>query len=176
MQLPKGQDIVHEAGPDRERWLERAAHALYEARRAEFPEAFPLPWDLTTHQDRVNFRYLAKSAYRRSLPFVPQVLVEMLAMSYANLEGWIYPDCDNKIDPGVRDEDRPACAAQRRQRFRDKARQLASVFHNYLEHDVDTEAQRKKTIDRAGAQLMADQMIVSNYRSRRGVPTEVNRG
>lgn len=168
------QDVIGRRS--REQWIEQAAFCLYEARRVEAPEDFPQPWDLAPKSDRDDCRYRAMSAFRRGLPFVRDVLVEMLAMNYANLEGWLYPDCDNKYDPQTPERDRAAVSAQRRQRFRQKARQLVAAIFNYLEHDTDTEAQRKLTIERAGGQLMADRMVVSNYRSSRGIPTEVQRG
>lgn len=89
MQLPpsaNGQDIV--ADYDRDRWLEQAAFALYRARQAEFPEAFPLTWDLAPKSVRGDFRYIVKSAYRRSLPMVSDCLTEIVATTYANQEGW----------------------------------------------------------------------------------------
>lgn len=163
--------------PDkRSYWLDQAAIALYEARCAEFPEAYPLPWDMATKAVRQDFRYLAMSAYRRSLPYVRDVMTETVAMTYASLEGWIYPDCDNKDRRDADPKNRAAFAAQRRQNFRHKARQIVTAIFQYLEHDTDTEAQRKLAVDRTSGQLMADAMVVSSYRSTRGVPSEVNRG
>lgn len=173
--LPPGQDVLESSSAARERWLEQAAFALYEARRAEFPDAYPLPWDMASKTVRDDCRYRTMAAHRRGLPFVKDVLVEMIAMNYANLEGWVYPDCDNKDRCDVSESDRAAFAAQRRQNFRHKASQIVQSVWNYLEHDTDTEAQRKQSIDRAGGQLLADRMIVSNWRSNRGIP-EVNRG
>jgi len=176
MELSAPPGVIETPQQSRDRWLTIAACALYEARRAAFPEAYPLPWDQAPRAVSQDFRYLAMSAYRRSLPFVSQVLVEMVAMHYATLEGWIYPDCDNKIAPDVDQRDRAAFAAQRRQNFRHKARQIISAIWQYLEHDTDTEAQRKQTVDRASGQVTADAMVVSNWRSTQGLPSEVNRG
>jgi hypothetical protein len=152
----------------RERWIEKAAFSLYEARRAEFPEAYPLSWDQAPRSVRGDFRYLAKSAYRRSLPLVRDVLTEMIASAYANLEGWIYPACDNKTAFSVPESDREVFAAQRRQNFRHKAQQIVTTIWQYLEHDVDTAEQRQRTVDRAGGQMMADATIVSHWRKTRG--------
>lgn len=176
MQLPPEQGVIESPMAARTKWLDKAAFALYEARRSEFPEAFPLPWDVAPRSVRQDFRYLAMAAYRRSLPLVRDVLIEMVAQAYANLEGWIYPDCDNKAHHDVRDRDRPAMAAQRRQQFRHKAEQLLTTINQYLEIDCDTEPQRQKTVDRIAGQLEADRQVVSLYRSRRGIPTQVNHG
>lgn len=176
MPIPASQDVLEPAADTRDRWLDKAAFSLYEARRAELPEAFPLAWDMAPRQVRKDFRYLAMSAYRRSLPLVGDVLIETVAQNYANLEGWVWPDCDNKERWDVSDSDRAAFAAQRRQNFRHKASQLLSRIWQYLEIDCDTEAQRKIAVERAGGQLKADQMVVSHWRSRRGIPSEVNRG
>lgn len=146
MPIPDSQDIVEPPSHARERWLDKAAFSLYEARRAEFPDAYPLAWDQATRQVRAEFRFLAMSAYRRSLPLVASVLVEIVAMNYANLEGWIYPDCDNKYAFNVPDDDRAAFASQRRQNFRHKAQQIIASIFGYLEMDCDTEAQRKQSV------------------------------
>lgn len=153
----------------RERWIEKAAFALYEARRAEFPEAYPLSWDQVTRRERGDFRFMAMASYRRSLPLVKDVLVQTVAMNLANLDGWIWPDCDNKVAFTVADEDRAAYAAQRRQDYIRKAQQLIASIFGYLETDCDTEAQRKITVDRAEGQRTADVMIVSYWRSSRGM-------
>lgn len=175
MPIPNTQDIFESPEASRNRWLEQASFALYEARRAELPEAYPLPWDQAPKAVRDDCRYRAKTAYRLGLPHAKDVLIEMIAAAYANLEGWIYPDCDNKAPWNVNEDDRGAFAAQRRQNFRHKASQLVRTFINYLEHDVDTEEQRRKSVARAGGQLMADQMMVSMWRSKRGMG-EANHG
>jgi hypothetical protein len=171
--LPADQDVVHLG--TRQQWLDRAAFALYQAQRTEFPEAFPLPWDQAPPSVRADRRYLIMTAYRRTLPLVPETLTEIVAMNYANLDGWVWPGCDNKSALSVPDNERAAHAAQRRQGFRHKARQLLSSIFNYLEHDTDTEAQRRITVDRAEHQRNADAMVVSFYRNQRGI-LEVNRG
>lgn len=177
MKLPANQDVLHDETSDRrDFWLDRAAHALFELRREEHPAICPQPWDLAPVSVRRDFRYLAMSAYRRSLPLVKEVLIENAANNYANLEGWIYPDCDNKPAPGIDERQRPVFAAQRRQLFRDKARQLVVGILQYLEVDCDTEAQRQIVVDRAEGQRKADVMIVSNWRSLKGIRGEANHG
>lgn len=163
------QDIIRERR-SRDQWLDQAAHALFEAKKAEYPDEQPLPWDLVPQSVRVDFRYRAMAAHRLSLPLVRDVLVEMIAMAYANLEGWIYPDCDNQYAFHTPTDERPAKAAQRRQGFRHKARQILSSVWQYLEYDTDTEAQRKVTMQRVEGQLQADRMIVAYYRDKKGMP------
>lgn len=158
-----------EVPPTREQLIEKAAFALYEARRSEFPDAQPIAWDLASKRVRQDFRYLAMSAYRRSLPMVAEVLTELVAQNYANLEGWIYPDCDNRTPFSVPEQDRAAYASQRRQDFRRKAQELVASIFGYLEHDTDSEAQRKLTVERIEGQRQADVMIVSYWRSSRGM-------
>lgn len=167
MQPP--QDVIETPAQCRDRCLEHAAFALYEARRAEFPEQFPLPWDLAPKSVRGDFRFMAMAAYRRSLPYVRETLEEMTAMQIASLDGYTYPGCDNKPEPDIYERDRPVRAAQRRQEFRHRARRILTHLWQYLEIDCDTEAQRKITVDRAGGQLMADRMIVSDWRAKKGI-------
>lgn len=178
MQLPKRQTIFQDDDADnsRERWLNQAGFSLYQAARAQYPDRFPLPWDLVPTKVRDDFRYLAMAAYRRTLPLVDKVLVEMVAMNLANLDGYIYPDCDNRRVPGVAEDERPAVAAQRRQAYRHKARQIISSIGQYLEHDSDTEAQRKQTVERVERQLQADRMVASQFRASKGIPVDINRG
>lgn len=176
MPLPSGQDVLESSSDARARWLAQAAHALYEAQRAEYPERYPLPWDMAEKAARDDCRYRAMGAHRRGQPYAKEALVERMASEYANLEGWVYPDCDNKRGMDVAETDRPALAAQRRQAFRHKARQIVAAVFRYLEYDTDTEEQRKKEVDRAGGQLMADRMVVAHWREHRGMPSEVNRG
>jgi hypothetical protein len=135
-----------------------------------------LPWPDAARAVQQDFRYLAMSAYRRALPLVNAVLVERLASAYANQEGWIYPDCDNKPTPEVYERDLAAAVAQRRQLFRHKARQILTAIWAYLEHDTDTEAQRQQAMNRVEGQLKADQMVVSMFRGRRGVNASANHG
>lgn len=174
-QEPNLQDIVRDRR-SREQWLDQAAHALFEAKKAEYPDAQPLPWDLVPANVRADYRYLVMAAYRRTLPLVDKVLVEMVAQTYANLEGYIYPDCTNRRLHEEDESARPARAAQRRQAFRHKAREMLTAIWAYLEIDCDTDAQRKITVERVDGQLQADRMVVSMYRESRGIPGTVQHG
>lgn len=176
MPVPASQDVLEPMRHTRDRWIDQAAFALYEARRAEFPERYPLAWDEAPKAVRAEFRYLAMAAYRRSLPLVGDTLTEIVAANYANLEGWIYPACDNKYAFSVPEDERETFAAQRRQNFRHKGRQLLHAIWQYLEHDTDTEAQRQIMVDRAEGQRKADVMIVSTWRSKKGIPSEPQHG
>jgi hypothetical protein len=167
--LPPGQDLVHDGdGRTRQQWLDQATFCLYQARKAECPEAYPLPFDQAPRSVRADLRYLVMTAYRRLLPLVPETLAEIVAMNLANLDGFIYPDCDNKPEPGVAEHDQPARAAQRRQDFRRKSREILHMIFSYLEHDCDTDAQRQIVVDQAKAQRERDVQTVSSWRSRRG--------
>lgn len=178
MLLPKGQDLVHDDTVTRtpDQWIEQAAFCLHEAKKAACPDMTPLPWDLEPRAVRGDFRFLAMASHRRSLPLVRECLIELTASNLANLDGWQYPGCDNKHLPEETDSERAARAAQRRQSYRHKAREILSAAFRYLEVDCDTEAQRKITVERAEGQRLADSSVVSFYRQSRGIPTEVNRG
>lgn len=177
MPIPSGQDIVESPTAGRERWIDKAAFSLYEARRAEFPDAYPLAWDLVPSAIRRDFRYSAVASYRRNLPLVRDVLIEQTAAQLATLDGYCYPDCDNKPERGGMDQvETNAIIAQRRQLYRHKARSIVAAMFRFLELDTETEAQRRDVLDRVTAQMYLDQTAVSLFRRRKGIPVGVNRG
>ncbi|NBR87826.1 MAG: hypothetical protein EB141_06165 [Verrucomicrobia bacterium] len=148
--------------------LELAAFHLYQATQVQHTE--PLPsWDSDDAKDmRVDARYRAAGAHKRSRSVARAAVVERVAVVLAVANGDMWPSCDNQIHRGLSVERRAVLAAMRRQRYRHQARIVCAEVSRFYEIDQDSPGALEAIVLKARQQQDADSKIVSAYRSRVG--------
>lgn len=91
--------------------------------------------------------------------------------SLANVDGYVWPGCDNKGRTALMSDGHwAAVIAERAQAYRHKARQIVGVTFRYLDFDTDTFAQRDRTIQRAGLKFLEDTIAVERWKHQRCKP------
>lgn len=148
--------------------LELAAFHLYHA--TQIDHADPLPsWDSEAAKDmRVDARYRAVGAHKRSRAVARAAVIERVAVVIATANGDIWPKCDNQIHRGLPVERIAVLAAMRRQRYRHQARIVCAEVSRFYEIDQDTPESLEAMVLNARKQQDADQKIVSAYKGRVG--------
>lgn len=149
--------------------LELAAFHLHEASRQHLPD---LPSWESDHAARMDARYRAMGAHRRSIESCRFVAVERVAAALALLDGEPWPACTRALSPLLPPAHRAATAAQRRQRYRHEARIIVAEVCGYYEVKTeDTEDLRQLVIIDARRQRTDDAGVVATWRERVNLPT-----
>ena len=149
--------------------LELAAFHLYEACRSWSKIVLPSWADDDVQDMRRDAKYRAMAAHRRGIKSCRGIARERIAAVLAVADGLTWPACH-----------RPGGAidlphdAQRRQRYRHVAGIVMAELFMYLEHDTDHEDQRSAILADIAKQRVEDTRIVSEWRSRIGLPSTVS--